>query len=184
VKGFFVFGRLRRLIRCGAVEFVRCIMHQNNTVYKGYRLSARIERPAPTRDGSPKFAASILVGIASSETADAHSYQVPRFAHGGFVVSPNEAVHAAILFGRQVVDDLQAKSREPVRDKHMSKADELRMAMQRWHQAHSEVMDFYERNDVMDPKACASWVRLREIENQARMHTEDLVGEALKEDGN
>lgn len=64
----------------------------------------------------------------------------------------------------------------------MSKTDELRMAMSRWHQAHSEVMDFYERNDVMDSKAYASWMRLRNMENEARVRTDELLAEALKED--
>jgi hypothetical protein len=33
-------------------------------------------------------------------------YPVPRFAEGGFVYSPREAVHAAILHGREIVDGL------------------------------------------------------------------------------
>ncbi|ARP87180.1 hypothetical protein CAL13_13895 [Bordetella genomosp. 9] len=64
----------------------------------------------------------------------------------------------------------------------MSKEDELRMAMRRWHQAHSEVMDFYERNDIMDPTAYSVWIVLWEAENTARLKTEDLLAEARQED--
>jgi len=32
--------------------------------------------------------------------------RTPRFAEGGFVYSPREAVHAAILHGREIVDGL------------------------------------------------------------------------------
>ncbi|AOB31441.1 hypothetical protein AKI39_13215 [Bordetella sp. H567] len=86
-------------------------MLQNNTVYKGYRLSAKIARSAV--NGPAKFAATINVGIASSAAASGDSYEVPRFADGAFVISPGEAIHAAILFGRTVVDGLQAP-RKPV----------------------------------------------------------------------
>ncbi|OZI60809.1 hypothetical protein [Bordetella genomosp. 11] len=90
-------------------------MLQNNTVYKGYRLNAKIARPPAVANGSPMFAATILVGIASSPEAG-ESYEVPRFAEGGFVVSPGEAVHAAILFGRTVVDGLPARPSKPAQD--------------------------------------------------------------------
>ncbi|WP_427185358.1 hypothetical protein ACL598_12580 [Bordetella bronchialis] len=61
----------------------------------------------------------------------------------------------------------------------MSGFDELRIAMMRWQQAHSAVMDFFERNDILDPAMYASWMELRNAEDDARMEAEDMM-EALR----
>ncbi|GEM_PF-1510012 len=84
---------------------------QNNLIYKGYRLTARVFRGAA--DGleappsGPTFVASITVAQAAAQE-EGEEYAVPRFAEGGFVYSPREAVHAAIVHGREIVDGLTA----------------------------------------------------------------------------
>ncbi|MBR8655801.1 hypothetical protein KDH83_21060 [Achromobacter sp. Marseille-Q0513] len=85
-------------------------MHQNNLIYKGYRLTARVSRGAGAEvqalSSGPIFIASITVVQAGAVQDGGDEYPVPRFAEGGYVYSPREAVHAAILHGREIVDGL------------------------------------------------------------------------------
>ncbi|KXJ62593.1 hypothetical protein N5C72_04650 [Achromobacter mucicolens] len=86
-------------------------MHQNNLIYKGYRLTAKVSRgggaiePPPEASG-PVFTASVMVVQAGAILEGGDEYPVPQFAGGGFVYSPREAVHAAIVHGREIVDGL------------------------------------------------------------------------------
>ncbi|OZI26439.1 hypothetical protein CAL26_03680 [Bordetella genomosp. 9] len=75
---------------------------ENNSVYKGYRLSAIVKRE--TAGKQPAFTATLLVVRHEGAIASAHG--VPQFAHGGAVATPSRAVDAAILHGRQVVDEM------------------------------------------------------------------------------
>ncbi|CAM4074715.1 hypothetical protein [Bordetella tumulicola] len=85
-------------------------MHQNNSVYKGYRLTAKVIRGvqdnAANGSGSPVFTASVFVVQADSVQETGDEYAVPTFAEGSFVFSPREAVHQAISHGRAIVDAL------------------------------------------------------------------------------
>lgn len=83
-------------------------MHQNNAIYKGYRLTAKIARDAPVvpAPGAPMFTAVVLVVPAAMRTEEADEYPIPRFVDGRFVYSPAEAVHAAVSHGRDIVDAL------------------------------------------------------------------------------
>ncbi|ARP87181.1 hypothetical protein [Bordetella genomosp. 9] len=78
-------------------------MHSNNVVYKGYRLSAKLARPHASASGRT-FSATIVVGLASTAPQTGSLYEVPQFRRGDFAATPGEAVHTAILFGREVVD--------------------------------------------------------------------------------
>ncbi|CAO3955957.1 hypothetical protein [Achromobacter mucicolens] len=85
-------------------------MHQNNLIYKGYRLTAKVSRGGgaiePPPEASPVFTASVMVVQAGAILEGGDEYPVPQFAGGGFVYSPREAVHAAIVHGREIVDGL------------------------------------------------------------------------------
>lgn len=85
-------------------------MHQNNLIYKGYRLTAKVARGIPdstaNAPGSPVFTASVMVVQADSVQEDGDEYVVPSFADGNFVYSPREAVHQAISHGCEIVDAL------------------------------------------------------------------------------
>lgn len=85
-------------------------MHQNHSVYKGYRLKAQVSRsPLATKQNvpsGPAFTASVFVVQADAVQEVGDEYTVPFFAAGGFVYSPREAVHAAIAHGREIVDGL------------------------------------------------------------------------------
>ncbi|MGV2866768.1 hypothetical protein [Achromobacter sp. ESBL13] len=85
-------------------------MHQNNLIYKGYRLTAKVSRgedaDISALQSGPVFIASVMVVQAGAVLEGGDEYPVPRFADGGFVYSPREAVHAAILHGREIVDGL------------------------------------------------------------------------------
>ncbi|EHK64275.1 hypothetical protein [Achromobacter arsenitoxydans] len=86
-------------------------MHQNNLIYKGYRLTAKVSRAGgaiqlEAQPSGPVFTASITVVQAGAVQEGGDEYPVPQFAEGGFVYSPREAVHAAILHGREIVDGL------------------------------------------------------------------------------
>jgi len=85
-------------------------VHQNNLIYKGYRLTAKVSRGAGAEveapPNSPVFIASVTVVQAGAVLDGGDEYPVPCFADGGFVFSPREAVHAAILHGREIVDGL------------------------------------------------------------------------------
>ena len=85
-------------------------VHQNNLIYKGYRLTAKVSRGSGAEveasPSSPVFIASVTVVQAGDIPDGGDEYAVPCFAEGGFVFSPREAVHAAILHGREIVDGL------------------------------------------------------------------------------
>jgi hypothetical protein len=85
-------------------------VHQNNLIYKGYRLTAKVSRGAGAEieapPSGPVFIASVMVVQAGAVLEGGDEYPVPCFAEGGFVFSPREAVHAAILHGREIVDGL------------------------------------------------------------------------------
>ncbi len=86
-------------------------MHQNNLIYKGYRLTAKVSRgdgaiEPQAQPSGPVFTASVMVVQAGAIQDGGDEYPVPQFAEGGFVYSPREAVHAAILHGREIVDGL------------------------------------------------------------------------------
>lgn len=85
-------------------------MHQNNLIYKGYRLTAKVSRSAGAEvqalPSGPVFTASVMVVQADAALEGGDEYPVPCFADGSFVFSPREAVHAAILHGREIVDGL------------------------------------------------------------------------------
>lgn len=83
-------------------------MHQNNTVYKGYLLTARVEREAEDEAvGSPRFTASVTVAPADMIQRYAEPYPVPAFVRGEFASSPRDAVHCAISHGFDIVDAIQ-----------------------------------------------------------------------------
>lgn len=85
-------------------------MHQNNFVYKGYRLTAKVSRGTPgdvaSASSSPVFTASVFIVPADAVQEDGDEYVVPGFAEGSFVYSPREAVHEAISHGCAIVDAL------------------------------------------------------------------------------
>lgn len=81
-------------------------MHQNNTVYKGYLLTARVERDPGPGEG-PRFTATVMVAPAGMIQRYGDPYPVPYFATGNFVESPRDAVHAAITHGYEIVDAIQ-----------------------------------------------------------------------------
>ena len=66
-------------------------MHQNNLIYKGYRLTARVSRGAGAEvqalSSGPIFIASITVVQAGAVQDGGDEYPVPRFADGGYVQS-------------------------------------------------------------------------------------------------
>lgn len=78
----------------------------NNSVYKGYRLTAKIAREVKPAASGPVFTATVFVVQADSIHDDGDEYPVPCFAEGASVYSPREAVHAAITHGREIVDGL------------------------------------------------------------------------------
>ena len=86
-------------------------MIQNNFVYKGYRLTAKVLRGAsPAADeasaSGPVFTATVQVVAANSVQDPGHEYPVPCFEQGSFVYSPREAVQAAVSHGQSIVDGL------------------------------------------------------------------------------
>lgn len=85
-------------------------VHQNHLIYKGYRLTAKVNRGTPSStanaSGSPVFTASVFVVQADSVQETGDEYTVPSFAEGNVVFSPREAVHEAINHGRAIVDAL------------------------------------------------------------------------------
>jgi len=86
------------------------VVHQNHTVYKGYLLTARVERDndSDTAPASgPRFSAMVTVAPADMIQRFAEPYLVPCFAQGKFAESPRDAVHSAIAHGRDIVDALQ-----------------------------------------------------------------------------
>ena len=85
-------------------------MHQNNLVYKGYRLSAKVSRSvgAAATSGAPMFVATVVIVPADSIQDSGDEYPVPAFQQGGSVYNPREAVHMAIMHGCEIVDALMA----------------------------------------------------------------------------
>ncbi|ANN76747.1 hypothetical protein [Bordetella flabilis] len=57
----------------------------------------------------------------------------------------------------------------------MPEVGQLQTAIRRWHEAHCAVMDFFERNDILDPEQYKSWMKLRDAEDDARMNAEELI---------
>lgn len=86
------------------------LVHPNNFVYKGYRLTAKVSRATQqnnaTASGSPVFMASVFVVQADAVQETGDEYVVPYFAEGNVVYSPREAVHEAISHGCAIVDAL------------------------------------------------------------------------------
>jgi len=82
-------------------------MFANHQVYKGYRLSAQIERVLPDEPDSGldgvTFRATLVVSRADNDEADKAEYAVPSFAQGGCVRTPAQAIHIAIEYGRALV---------------------------------------------------------------------------------
>jgi hypothetical protein len=64
----------------------------------------------------------------------------------------------------------------------MASIDELKAVMRRWHEAHCAVMDFFERNDVLDPDLYQAWMKLRDAEDDARMNAEERIEEVRGSD--
>ncbi|MGN6580447.1 MAG: hypothetical protein ACTHJ1_10765 [Bordetella sp.] len=85
-------------------------MIQNNFVYKGYRLTAKVLRGAAqeiaVNASSPIFTATVQIVAANSVQDPGHEYRVPCFEQGGVVYSPREAVQAAVSHGQAIVDGL------------------------------------------------------------------------------
>jgi len=85
-------------------------VYQNNLIYKGYRLTAKVARHTvevnEAAPSGPLFQATVSVVQADSIQDTGDEYPVPYFADGGFVYSPREAVHQAISHGREIVDAL------------------------------------------------------------------------------
>lgn len=78
-------------------------MYENNVVYKGYKLCAKVSRIFFGTGGRTAFTATVSVGAVTTEEAP-ERHDVPFFASGGFVANPGMAVHAAINHGRNMVD--------------------------------------------------------------------------------
>jgi len=85
-------------------------VHQNNVIYKGYRLTAKVARGPVSEQreaaSGPVFTATVLVVPANAVQDPGHEYPVPCFEEGGFVYSPREAVHEAVSHGQHIVDGL------------------------------------------------------------------------------
>lgn len=85
-------------------------VNQNNVIFKGYKLTAKVSRVTPTppakTSGPPVFTATVFVVQADARQDVGDEYQVPLFANGAVVYSPREAVHEAISHGRAIVDAL------------------------------------------------------------------------------
>ncbi|KOF52255.1 MULTISPECIES: hypothetical protein [unclassified Achromobacter] len=80
-------------------------MNANSTVYKGYKLIARVVRiPQDEAGGASRFRATVSVGLSSGDLQSAESYSIPLYDAGGFASSPRVAVDAAIRHGRYLVD--------------------------------------------------------------------------------
>jgi hypothetical protein len=82
-------------------------MHRNNTIYKGYRLSAVVDRSTTQGTGGRSFTAAIIIGLPGEPASPEDRYSVPEFNDGVSVTNPAEAVHAAVTYGRQIVDSMQ-----------------------------------------------------------------------------
>jgi hypothetical protein len=82
-------------------------MHMNNEVYKGYRLTAKVQRLAGPSGSDSAFTAALLVKPVDETDTAATIHNVPRFAGGASVFTPRQAVDAAILHGHVVVDGFQ-----------------------------------------------------------------------------
>jgi hypothetical protein len=86
-------------------------VHQNNLVYKGFRLNAQVYRSFPEEgagdagDG-PHFAATVRLTPADGVQSLGDEFTVPTFAQGHFVESPRDAVNLAVSHGCDIVDAL------------------------------------------------------------------------------
>ena len=81
-------------------------MHRNNTVYKGYLLTAQVERLVD-EGGSPRFIATVLVAPSDMIQRQGEPYVPPAFADGDHADSPRDAVHIAIAHGCDIVEAIQ-----------------------------------------------------------------------------
>ncbi|OZI30831.1 hypothetical protein CAL29_22920 [Bordetella genomosp. 10] len=75
---------------------------ENNSIYKGYRLSAIVKRQAP--GSQPSFTATLVMVRHGGSVSTSHG--VPDFVKGGGAATPGRAIDAAILYGRQMVDGM------------------------------------------------------------------------------
>ncbi|ALM83253.1 hypothetical protein ASB57_09990 [Bordetella sp. N] len=75
---------------------------KNNLIYKGYRLSAIVRRQSAANASA--FTATLM--MVPHDSSIASSCGVPAFLKGGTVATPALAVDAAILHGRQLVDQM------------------------------------------------------------------------------
>ncbi len=83
-------------------------MFPNHYVYKGYRLSANLQRvlagdPGAGLDGVTFFA-TIVVARAADTDEPGNEYEVPVFTESGGMHSPREAIHVAVQYGCRLVD--------------------------------------------------------------------------------
>lgn len=86
-------------------------MHQNNLVYKGYRLNAQVYRSFSEDGGAgdssgPHFAATVRLTPADGVQPLGDEFPIPIFAQGHFVESPRDAVNLAVAHGCDIVDAL------------------------------------------------------------------------------
>lgn len=88
-------------------------MHANHLVYKGFRLSAQVQRVWPEAGAAGldgvRFTATLSVAPAAGHI-EGSDYDVPVFEDGAAVHTPAQAIHLAIEHGRTLVD---AWSRSP-----------------------------------------------------------------------
>ncbi|MEI2416144.1 hypothetical protein V8Z80_08155 [Orrella sp. JC864] len=89
-------------------------MFPNHYVYKGYRLSANVQRVLSGDPGAGlegvTFRASIVVARAADSDEPGIEYEVPAFEQNGGMHSPREAIHAAIEHGCKLVDAMSSPS--------------------------------------------------------------------------
>ncbi len=81
-------------------------MHRNNTVYKGYLLTAQVERLDDQGSG-PRFVAAVTVAPADMIQRHGEPFMPPAFADGDHADSPRDAVHIAIAHGCDIVEAIQ-----------------------------------------------------------------------------
>lgn len=64
----------------------------------------------------------------------------------------------------------------------MSDITDIQLAMQKWHEAHSAVMDFFEENNILDDTKFAQWMELRDAEDAARDEVDFIIDEVRDEE--
>lgn len=81
-------------------------VQQNNFIYKGYRLTAKVSRVAPesmNAGADPAFTATIFVVPVNAIQDKGDEFPVPVFAAGGSAHRPRDAISAAVDHGRDIV---------------------------------------------------------------------------------